>query len=80
MLAEFDQNTLANLTAALESVCKKIPADRDTHELRKQIGDAMVATAKGGRRSFVDFQDAGFNALNAFLSGAKTGWLRRLFR
>jgi hypothetical protein len=26
MLIEFDQNTLANMTAALEFVCKRIPA------------------------------------------------------
>ena len=29
MLIEFDQNTIANMTAALDYVCKKIPADRD---------------------------------------------------
>jgi hypothetical protein len=36
MLTEFDQNTIANMTAALVYVCKKIPADRDSSELRKQ--------------------------------------------
>ena len=29
MLTEFDQNTIANMTAALEYVCKRIPADKD---------------------------------------------------
>jgi hypothetical protein len=39
MLTEFDQNTIANMTAALDYVCKKIPADRDSTELRKQIAN-----------------------------------------
>jgi hypothetical protein len=33
MLTEFDQNTIANMTAALDYVCKKIPADKDSNEL-----------------------------------------------
>ena len=37
MLLEFDQNTMANMTAALEHVCKQLPADKDNHETRKRI-------------------------------------------
>ena len=33
MISEFDQNTIANMTAALDYVCKKIPAVSDTNEL-----------------------------------------------
>jgi hypothetical protein len=80
MLVEIDQNTLANMTAALEYVCNRIPADRDSHELRKQIGDAMITAAKNGKRSFVDLQDTGLNALKEILSPSKPGWLTRLFR
>jgi hypothetical protein len=42
MLIEFDQSTLANMTAALEKVCSKLPAERDSHETRKRIADAMI--------------------------------------
>jgi len=29
MLIEFDQTTIANMTAALDSVCKRIPPHKD---------------------------------------------------
>jgi hypothetical protein len=64
MLIEYDQTTLANMTAALDSVCKKISAARDSSELRKRIADAMIKVARDGRRSFVDFQTAGLNVLS----------------
>jgi hypothetical protein len=32
MLIDFDQTTIANMTAALDQTCKKIPPDKDTHE------------------------------------------------
>ncbi|MEI9923481.1 MAG: hypothetical protein WDN50_08095 [Bradyrhizobium sp.] len=35
MLTEFDQSTIANMTAALNYVCKKIPMALDGNELRK---------------------------------------------
>jgi hypothetical protein len=74
MLIEFDQNTMANMTAALEHVCKKIPADRDNHDTRKRIADAMVACAKTGRRSYVDFQNAGFRSLDDITRPARFDW------
>ena len=80
MLTEFDQNTIANMTAALESVCKKIPAGADSHALRKSIADAMVAHANSGTRTFADFQTAGLKALEEMMSPSGTNWLSRLFR
>ena len=68
MLTELDQNTIANMTAALEYVCKKIPAERHTHELRKRIADAMIACANGGTRTFIDLQNAGLKAMEETLS------------
>lgn len=59
MLIEYDQSTMANMTAALDSVCKHIPLGRDTSELRKRIADAMLETARAGRKNFVDFRAAG---------------------
>jgi hypothetical protein len=63
VLTEFDQNTMANMTAALEYVCKQIPKDRDNHAIRKRIADAMVDSAKSGSRSYVDLQNAGTGVL-----------------
>ncbi len=51
MLIEFDQNTLANMTAALEFASKQLPADKDTPEARKEIANKMIDCAKSGRRS-----------------------------
>jgi hypothetical protein len=64
MLIEYDQTTLANMTAALDSVCKKISADQDRPELRKRIADAMIKLARDGGRTFVDFQTAGMRVLS----------------
>jgi hypothetical protein len=75
MLIEFDQNTLANMTAALEFVCKRIPPDRDTPEIRKQIADEMIASAKSGRRTYVDFQDAGTRLLAEIIRPQRFRWL-----
>jgi hypothetical protein len=80
MLTEFDQNTIANMTAALEYVCKKIPPEKDTHELRKQLGDAIIKSASSGRRTFLDFQNVGLKALEEIVRPPKTNWFRRLFR
>lgn len=63
MLIEFDQNTIANMTAALELVCNRLPTDKDRPETRKQIADAMIACARSGKQSFPDLQEAGFQVL-----------------
>ena len=63
MLIEFDQNTIANMTAALEYVCKKIPADKDGYEMRRRIADAIFECGQAGRRTLVEFQEAGMKAL-----------------
>ena len=76
MLTEFDQSTIANMTAALEYVCKKIPADKDTHELRKQIANEIIACARKGRRTLVDFQDAGLTIVEELTRPAQSWWQR----
>lgn len=78
MLTGFDQNTIANMTAALEAVCKKIPIDQDTHEFRRQLGDAIVTAAKSGAFSYIDLQIAGLKALDEMLRSRKSHWLTRL--
>jgi hypothetical protein len=43
MLTEFDQTTIANMTAALDFVCKKLPADKDSNDVREgAAGQAVV--------------------------------------
>jgi hypothetical protein len=64
MLIEYDQTTMANMTAALDSVCKKIPRGHDSHDTRKLIADAMLASARSGRRNFIDFRSAGMAVLD----------------
>ncbi len=75
MLIEFDQNTIANMTAALEHVCKRIPQGRDSHEVRKRIADAMVACGQQGRRSLLDFRQAGLKVLEEIINPQSFSWL-----
>jgi hypothetical protein len=43
VLLDFDQNTMANMTAALEYVCNQLPKDEDNHEMRKRIMHRTIA-------------------------------------
>ena len=63
MLSDFDQNTIANMTAALDFVCKKIGADRDSNELRKRIADELMRCARMGRHTLIDLERAGMKVL-----------------
>jgi hypothetical protein len=74
MLTDFDQTTIANMTAALDYVCKKIPADKDTNELRKRIGDELVRSARMGRRSLIDLQQAGMKVMEETAKPTRSSW------
>ena len=50
-MLEFDNSTLANMTAALEHGCKMLPAAFDTAENRRRLGEAIVAAARSYKRS-----------------------------
>src|SRR6516225_2484959 len=63
MLTKMDQNTIAKMTAALEYVCKKIPPDKESNELRKRIGDAIAECANSGNGLLSDFQNVGSKVL-----------------
>jgi hypothetical protein len=82
MLIEFDQSTMANMTAALEYVCKGLPADKDSHESRKQIADAIIACARAGRRTLDDLQEAGLEVFEEITKPPRFNWfgLNRLWR
>jgi hypothetical protein len=79
LLTEFDQTTIANMTAALDYACKKIPADKDSNELRKRIADELMQCARTGKRSLVDLQAAGLEVLKDVRKPPKFSWfgLRR---
>jgi hypothetical protein len=74
LLTEFDQSTIANMTAALEYVCKKIPADKDSREFRWRIANAMVEYGQSGRRAVVDFQNAGMEVLQEVDRPPRFNW------
>jgi len=76
MLIELDQSTIASMTAALEHVCRRVPAEKDNHETRKLIANAMIVSARAGRRSLIDFQEAGLEALTEIAQPEKFRWLR----
>ena len=73
-MLEFDQTTIANMTAALDMVCKKIPPDEDTHDLRKRIADAMVSCARSGKRALIDFEGVGLAILQEITGSSKSSW------
>jgi hypothetical protein len=74
MLTEFDQSTIANMTAALDYVCKKIPAEHDGNELRKQIANELIQCARTGRRTIIDFQRAGIRVIDQTTKPPRRGW------
>lgn len=78
-LIELDQSTVANMTAALDFVCKQIPAERDTSDIRRQIADEMIARANAGRRTYIDFQVAGEKRLAKLIKKQRYRWLSWLF-
>jgi hypothetical protein len=75
-MLSFDQTTLANMTAALEYVCLKLPVERDNPEIRKHIAEEIVAAADGGRTSLTDFRAVGLKVVNGFLFPIRRPWLR----
>ena len=79
MLNEFDQNTIANMTAALDRVCKRIPSDRDSDELRKRIADELLRCAGLGKRTLVELEAAGLRFLKETMQPPRFSWfgLRR---
>jgi hypothetical protein len=61
---DFDRWTLANMNAALDDVCGKIPHGED-HAVRKRIARQIIKCAKSGRTSLGELTAAGQRALAA---------------
>lgn len=74
MLIEMHQNTLANMTAALEYVCMNIPEAFDTSETRRMIAEGIMACARNGHFLLPDLKEAGQQALNDIISPPKKSW------
>jgi hypothetical protein len=79
-MLSLDQSTIANMTAALDFVCKKIPADRDSNELRKKIADELLRCARNGKLTLIELQQAGMKIVEERGKPAKSsrfGWWRK---
>ncbi len=74
MLTEFDQNTIAKMTAALEYVCRKIPAGKDSHLLRKRIASELIDRARAGTCTLGEFQKAGIRILDEITKPPRFNW------
>lgn len=66
-LLKFDQSTLANMTAALEYVYRKLPPDRDNPRVRKYIADQIIAAANEGQTDLAGLTNAGLTIVNSYL-------------
>lgn len=51
-MLQFDQSTLANMTAALEYVCRNLLPDRDNRATPKRIADEILAACQRGQTSY----------------------------
>jgi hypothetical protein len=60
----------------VDFVCKKIPADKDSKELRKRIADELLRCARSGRHTLVELQKAGMTIVNETSKPARSGWFR----
>ena len=77
-LLHFDQSRLANMTAALEYVCRKLLTDRDNPAIRKYIAEEILAVANKGQTSLADLTAAGLKIVNSYLFPPGRSWLRAL--
>lgn len=75
-LLKFDQTTLANMTAALEYVYRKLPRDRDNPPIRKCIAKQIIAAANKGQTALAELTNAGLKVVNAYLFPPERPWLR----
>lgn len=76
-MLEFDNNTLANMTAALDHGCKLLPRNLHTAANRKRIGDAIVGAARSGRRTLHDLIEVARHEVEAII-GPKPSVIRTI--
>ena len=80
-MLQFDQSTLANMTAALEYVCRKLPPDRDNPAIRKHIAAEIVAACQKGQTSHEELASVGLKIVNSYLfpPGRSSAWSVSVF-
>ena len=66
-ILKFDQTTLANMTAALEYVFRKLPPDQDNPAIRKYIAGEIVEASNRGLTALGDLTDLGLKVVNSYL-------------
>jgi hypothetical protein len=74
-MLEFEPNTLAFMTAALEKSCKLLRDD--SPESRKIIGDKLIECARGGRVTLAALIEVGENTAAELNAPRKTSAGRR---
>ena len=84
-MLEFDNSTLANMTAALDDACKKLSGNLNTSENRKRVGDALIGAANAGNRTLIQFTEVAQREVR-LISGSKPSavqsalnWIRQRF-
>ena len=77
-MLQFDQSTLANMTAALELCLSKTPSDRDNPAVRKYIADEILSAALKGQTSHGELASLGLKVVNGYLFPPGRAWLRAL--
>jgi hypothetical protein len=70
-MLEFDNSTLANMTAALDHGCKMLSGNFDTSENRKRVGDAIVTAAKSQKRTLVQLSEVAEQEVAAILGQSR---------
>jgi len=70
-MLEFENSTLANMTAALEHGCKMLSGDFDTSENRKRIADAIISAAKLRKSSLVQLTEVAQQEAAAIVDGSR---------
>ncbi|MBR1153627.1 hypothetical protein [Bradyrhizobium sp. JYMT SZCCT0428] len=76
--AHLDQTTVANMAAALDYVCRKLPPERDNPAVRTHIADEIVVAANNGQTSLGDLTDIGLKVVNDFVFPPGRSWLKAL--
>jgi hypothetical protein len=69
---------LANMTAALEYVCRKLPPERDNQAIRKYIAEEIIVASGKGQTSLGDLTSVGLNIVNDYLFPPGRSWLKAL--
>ena len=70
-MLEFENSTLANMTAALEHGCKMLAGDFDTSENRKRIGDALISAARLRKVSLIQLTEVAQEEAAAIIGGSR---------